>query len=312
MTIAPFLLLTAELLVLHKGDSSLGFYTPEGRLIKRVALKPHPHEMTMSRDRRWLYITENGTMRIENIAAGGNSMAIVDLKKRKVAKHVDTGKFRRPHGIADYGEVLVTTEAPDQLLRIRDGKIVDTYETKGRISHMVATDPEGTFAYVSNSGSGTVSRIDLSSKAVELIETGKRPEGSAYSRSELVFVCNRESAKISVIDARTGKLAGEIATGKGPVRVAVTPDRSTLVYALIHDRAIGFADVKTRREIATIPVEGMPVSLHLSPDGRTAFAASEEADTVHIVDVAARKLIRSFKTPKGYAPDPVMELLPER
>jgi hypothetical protein len=52
----------------------------------------------------------------------------------------------------------------------------------------------------------------------------------------------------------------------------------------------------------------MPISLHLSDDGARAYAASEEIDTVHVVDVAAHKLIRSFKVAAGYAPDPVMEL----
>ncbi|MDX2178288.1 MAG: hypothetical protein SFV18_01765 [Bryobacteraceae bacterium] len=310
MSCAALLWLTAELLVLHKGDSSLGFYTPEGRMTAKVKLKLNPHEMALSADRRFAYITENGTMRIENIAAGGNSVAMVDLAKRKKVAEISTGTFRRPHGIwFSRGDVYVTTEAPDQVLRLRDRKIERAYSGVGRIAHMVSVTPDGRLAIASNSGSGTVSLLDTATCAVENLETGKRPEGSVVSSDgREAYVTNRESNTISVIDLTTRKVVSQIETGKGPVRIGLTPDGVTLVYALMAEHAIGFADVKSRREVARVPVEGMPISLHLSDDGARAYAASEEIDSVHVVDVAARKLIRSFKTATGFAPDPVMQL----
>lgn len=302
----------SDLIVLHKGDSSLGFYSPDGKLKSKVKLNQHPHEMVFSPDRSQLYITENGTMRIENIAAGGNSVAIVDLKNRKKIATVSTGSFRRPHGI-DFaaGSVFVSTEAPDRVLRVdlKARKVADVFEGVGRIAHMVKVSPDGKTAYASNAGSGTVSIVDLASKQAKTVAVGKRPEGSVLSPDgRELFVANRESAEITVVDTAKGEAVGRIATGNGPVRIGITPDGSTLVYALMHDHAIGFADAKARREIGTVKIEGSPVSLHLSSDGARAFAASEEIDTVHIVSVPERKLIRTFKTPEGYAPDPVSEI----
>jgi YVTN family beta-propeller protein len=301
-----------ELIVLHKGDSSLGFYTFEGQLQTKVPLARHPHEIAFSPDGRYLYITENGTMYIENISAGGNSVAIVDLKKRRKAATVSTGQFRRPHGIAyAAGQVWVTSEAPDQLLRLdpKSRKIVENIGGVGRITHMVTVTRDGKTAYASNAGSNTVSIIDLATRQVKNVETGKRPEGSVLSPDEReLYVVNRESAQIVVIDTARGEVAGTIPTSKGPVRIGITPDGSTVVYALMHDKKMGFADTKTRREIATVDLGGPPVSLHLSPDGRRAYAASQDDDTVYIVSVPERKLVRTFRTPKGYAPDPVTEL----
>jgi YVTN family beta-propeller protein len=307
---ATWLSASGDLLVLHKGDSSLGFYSSTGQLQRKVKLNEHPHEMVMSPDGRFLYITENGTMRIENIAAGGNSVAVVDLNRRRKIATISTGAFRRPHGIdLQDGAIYVTSEAPDQVLRIDPAarKVASTIAGVGRITHMISASPAAPLVFASNSGSGTVSVIDLTSNQVTNIATGKRPEGSVVSRDgRYCYVSNRDSNTISVIDVAKREVAGQIETGAGPVRIALTPDGSTLVYALMQDRAIGFADVASRREVARVTVDGMPVSLHLSADGSEAYAASEEIDTVHIVDVAARRLIRSFQTPKGYAPDPVM------
>lgn len=312
-TLTLWIAADSTLLVLHKGHSSLGFYTPDGKLQKLVKLNQHPHEMVITPDRRFVYITENGTMRIENPGAGGNSVAIVDLKKRKLAGRVPTAKFRRPHGIdldAKSGLLAVSTEAPDQLLLIDTSKraIAKTFETKGRTSHMVTYSADAKWAFVSNSSSAGIGAVNLATGDVETIATGTRPEDSALSRDgRELYVCNREAAKISIIDTATRKLKGEISTGQGPVRIEVAPD-GTLVYALMHDKAIGFADAKAKRELTRVPVEGSPVSLHLSSDGTLAYAASEAIDLVHIVDVAARRLNRSFRTPAGYAPDPVMSL----
>ena len=54
-------------------------------------------------------------------------------------------------------------------------------------------------------------------------------------------------------------------------------------------------------------LEGDPVSLHLSADGKLAFASAEEMDLVYRLSVPDLKIVGSFRMPKGSAPDPVLE-----
>lgn len=64
-------LLSAEqqvLLVLLKGANALGYYTMDGQPVAKVAVGEHPHEMVLSTDGRYAYITDNGVMRIETPA----------------------------------------------------------------------------------------------------------------------------------------------------------------------------------------------------------------------------------------------------
>jgi len=303
------------LLVLLKGANALAYYTPEGQLLTKVPVGQHPHEMLLSRDGKFAYITDNGTMRIENAGQGGNTISVVDLAARKRVDTISTGKYRRPHGISldpvrQY--LAVTTEGPDQLILIdTDGnKVIRRFDPKGKTSHMVSFGPGKSgaeYAFVSNSGAAFLSVIQLTTGATKTIPTGDRPEGSVLSpNGKELYVCNRESATITVIDTERQAAIGEIRTGRGPVRIGVTPDGRTLVYAMMHHKRIGFADTETRRQTGFIEVDGEPISLHVSADGKTATAAAEEADTVYLISVADQKLIRQFKTEKGAGPDPVM------
>jgi DNA-binding beta-propeller fold protein YncE len=302
------------LLVLHKGSSSLGFYSPAGKLLQNVPVGQHPHEMVLSADGRVLYITDNGTMRIEEAGSGGNTLSIVDVAARKKIGEISLGRYRRPHGIAlnpRTGRLYVDTELPDALLEIDPvaRKVVKTWDTNGRTSHMVTLGLDGRRAYVCNSTSNDVSSILLSTGELQLIPTGERPEGSVLSHSgEELYVCNRETQKISVISAAKQAVVGEITTGRGPLRAALTPDGKLLVYVLYHDEAIEIADPAARKALASVKLGGRPVSLSVSPDGRRAYASVEEQDTVYVVSIPDRKILQTFKTAPGSGPDPVREI----
>jgi YVTN family beta-propeller protein len=303
------------LLVLHKGTSSLGFYTPEGQLQAEVPVGKHPHEMVVTPDGRYAYITDNGTMRIEHPGEGGNTVSIVDLRQRRRTGTIKLDHERRPHGIdyeAKTGRLVVSTELPDRLLLIdaADRKVMKRFPTQGRTSHMASFGPGAsgaTWAYVSNSSSATVSAVNLTTGVVRVIPTGQRPEGSVLSKDgSRLYVTNRESASLTVIDTERHAAVGEIKTGRGPVRIEITPDGRYLVYAVMHDRGVEILDLETQQVVAQIPVEGEPISLHLSYDGRYALASAEELDLVHVVSIAERKLVRTIKTAKGAGPDPAI------
>ncbi|MEO8129991.1 MAG: beta-propeller fold lactonase family protein [Bryobacteraceae bacterium] len=301
-------------LVLQKGASNLAYYSPDGKLQSTVSTGEHPHEMMLSRDSRYLYTTDNGTMRVENPGAGGNSLSIIDVPARRRFAVISLGEYRRPHGIdmdPATGNLAVTTELPDQLVLIDPARrnILKHFPTKGKTSHMVRFGPGAKWAYVSNGGSSNVSAINLATGDVKLIQTGERPEGSVLSKDgRELYVCNRESASLTVIDTTRNAPVANIPTGKGPVRIALTPDGNTLVYALMHDKKIGFADPKARRQTDYLILPQQPVSLELSPDGAHAFASAEESDAVYVISVGQKRIIEEIHTAPGSGPDPVFQI----
>ncbi len=302
------------LLVVFKASDAVAYYSLDGKLLGTVKVGQHPHEMAISPDGKYAYVTDNGTMRTEHPGRGGNTVSIIDIAARKRVGQISTGKYRRVHGIsvdARTGYLGVTAEAPDRILHIDPKRrtVIRHFDTKGRTSHMVTLPPGKSgaeFAFVSNAGMETVSVIQLTTGQVKSISVGERPEGGVLAKDgKELYVCNRESASISVIDVDRQAAIGTIKTGKGPVRIGITPDGTTLIYALMHDGKIEFADIARRRPIAQVAVEGQPISLSVSADGQYAFAAAEEKDKVFVVSVPGRKLIRTIETPKGSAPDAV-------
>lgn len=301
-------------LISQKAASSIAYYTFTGDLLGTVPVGLHPHEMALSNDGRYLYTTDNGTMRIEEPGEGGNTISIVDVPARKRVGMISLGKYHRPHGIdidRATGRLVVTTELPDQLLLIDPAarKVLRTYETRAKTAHMVTLGPGARFAYVSNSNSGGVSAVNLTSGEVTFIATGPRPEGGALSRDGRYFyVGNLEGSTVSVIDTATQKLVGQIPCGKGSVRMAASPDGRHLVCGLFHENAIEVLDTVARKSVDKIPLPEHVVSLGLSRDGRMAYASAEDQDTVFVVSLDQRRVVHRIRTAPGAHPDPVMDV----
>ena len=118
---------------------------------------------------------------------------------------------------------------------------------------------------------------------------------------EALAVCRQITAGLEAAHER-----GIIHRDLKPANVKVTPDGSMAVYALYHERAVGFADLTTGKEVKVVPLNGQPVSLDLSHDGRSAFASAQDSDTVYVLSIAERKVVHAIKTPPGDHPDPVL------
>ena len=304
----------SRFIVAQKLSGTVGFYDAEGKHIADVKVGLHPHEMALSPDGRTLYVSDNGVVWMTEDANGENTLSVIDVATRKRTAVIDLGRYHRPHGIVvdpKTGRLLVTTERPNGLLLVDPAShvIVMAFDIKGISPHMVTLSPDSVWAFTSNSTSGDLSAIRIATGEVKVIAAGKRPQGQAFSPDrKTLYVTFADDPAIGIFDLSKMAFVGRIATGKTPSRVAVTPDGKTLVYALQQAHAVGFADVATRKEIGEADAGGPTMSISLSPDGKTAYTGIQEQDRVVAVSVASRKAIRSFSTPKGAGPDPVIPL----
>ncbi|MBA7530121.1 hypothetical protein ES705_22324 [subsurface metagenome] len=103
----------------------------------------------------------------------------------------------------------------------------------GSRSRDVAINPEAGLAYVTNSGSGTVSVIALNlenPKIIETITVGETPlKIDINPQGTLAYVTNFTSHTVSVIDLQTNSVVETIYVGVNPYGVVVSPDGKVYV-----------------------------------------------------------------------------------
>jgi YVTN family beta-propeller protein len=298
------------LLVVQKGDHSLGYYDPaSGRELARVEVDPFPHEFSLSGDGRRAYLACFGVALAEHGGPGGNTVAVVDVPSRRRIGTIGCGDYRRPHDVVcdAAGRAYILSEATSHLLVAEDpasGRFDRVLPTRGRGSHMVSVLRDGSVAFTSNMESGDVTALfprDPGRPGV-LLPAGQHPEGSVLDAEEArLFVVNRESAEITVVDVKRLAVVETIPTPPGPVRICRDP-RGRLLVALYHGKGLLILDERDVRAQRVVPLPEKAISVGYHEASRTAFL-STHAHCVCAVDVDAGRLVHSI--PTRLDPDPV-------
>ena len=147
----------------------------------------------------------------------------------------------------------------------------------------VAINPAGTFAYVANSGSGTVSKIDLATDTVvATITVGSSPMDVAINPAgTFAYIANSGSGTVSKIDLATDTVVGTFSTfGGNPGNVAIDPV-GIFVYAT---SGSNFLKINLA-SAATSPISGSnPQGVAINPAGTLAYVANSTSGTVSVIN----------------------------
>ena len=156
--------------------------------------------------------------------------------------------------------------------------------------HGIAVNPAGTFVYVTNNTSNTVSVIDAATNAVvATVPVGTSPVSVAVNPAgSVVYVTNGVDNTVSVIDPTTNTVSTTVTVGTGPQGVAVNPP-GTFVYVVNgSDNTVSVINAFTNAVVATLPVGadpaafgnfigGSPATVPGAPTGATATAGNAQA-----------------------------------
>jgi YVTN family beta-propeller protein len=297
------------LLVVQKSDHSLGYYDFEtGQELARVAVDPFPHEFTLSADRQTAYVAGFGVALAEHAGEGGNTVSVVDVPGRRRAGAVQCGDYRRPHDVAldGRGTLYVVCEGSSRLLVVREpasGRFDHALPTLGHGSHMVSVLRDGSVAFSSNMESGTVTALfpNEPERPGVVLPVGKHAEGSAFDADERrLYVMNRESAEITVIDVQHLRVIRSVPTPPGPVRVC--RDENRLLIALYHGCGLLIVDAEDPGNQRVVPLPAKAISVGYHAPSRTALLSAHD-QRVYLIDTDAGQIIRSFRA--RLDPDPV-------
>ncbi len=312
----------STLIVANKAEATVSLVgLPEGKVVATLPVGTGPHEVAVSPSGRLALIANYGG---PGPAGAGSSLTLIDVPAAKVLKTIDLGEYRRPHGLVflDERRALVTAEVNKALLEVdvETGKVASAVLTGQAVSHMVAVTPDGSRAFVTNIGSGSVTAVDLKGKKhLKDIPTGAGAEGIAVTPDgRQVWVTNRAADTVTVIDAASLEILGSLPSAKFPIRAEATPDGRRILVSNAQSGDLSIfttADRKLERrvslELTAHEAEGrlmddfgassVPIGIEIAPDGKRAYVAHANADQISIVDLESWKRVGSLTA--GKEPD---------
>jgi YVTN family beta-propeller protein len=163
------------------------------------------------------------------------------------------------------------------------------------------------YAYITNSGSGTVTVLDVVNLRVDReLQVGQNPAAvmASPTRNE-VYVVNSGAeggqGSISVIDSSKNAVSGTILLHRKPVSIDLDSAGALAYVANSESNSISIVDLKTRREVAQIGTGEQPVAARITPDGKTLVVANQRGNSVSIIDMAARRVRSIFADCPGAA-----------
>ncbi len=103
--------------------------------------------------------------------------------------------------------------------------------------------------------------------------------------SNYLFVPNRASAQVTVLDRTTNQIVARIDVGKVPHQVVVSQAAGKLIASNTADNTISIVDLNSFRTEATVTLGAEPEHMALAPDGFTLAVGNIAAGTVSLVSL---------------------------
>lgn len=173
----------------------------------------------------------------------------------------------------------------------------------GAMALAAATPKPATMLYVTNSGSGDVTVIDLATlKVVGDIKVGAAVHGAAVEADgRKVFTTIESNNTLRVIDTATNKIEATIKLTGRPNQCAVTPDGKYVAVPIRDGNSVDIVSVAQRKVVKTLPVK-MPHNCFDAGSNQYIFVSSMGSDEIDRIDLGAMEY--AGKTPVGGVPRP--------
>ena len=277
-----------------------------GRVLATLPTGRGPHEVAVSRDGRWALVTNYGER-----GAPGTTITVIDVPRVQVARTIDLGEYRRPHGAAFLpGDTtfVVTSEVGGVVLLVdfRDGRVLRALPSRGRATHMLAVSSDGHRLVAANIADATITSLDpLAPTEPTVIHVARQPEGIALAPDgRTAWAGSNADSVVLVVDLATGTPVDTLRGFGLPYRIAFSRDGRRVAVSDPVKGEVRLFDGVTRQQrgvvqiprdslVATAEVPGSPSpeGVVMSPDGRWAFVTLQGRNRVAIIDVNAATVV---------------------
>lgn len=303
--------LSGTLVVTNKSPSTASIIDVlSGKTLATLPTGQGPHEVVISGDGRVAVVTDYGAQ-----GPGGNTLTVIDVPGRRVARTIDLGQYRRPHGIAFMpGDslVAVTSEASQNvvIVNVAEGAVRRAIPTQHAGSHMLGVTGDGARIYTGDIGSNTVSELNArTGEYVRSFDVPTQPEAiNVTPDGAEVWVGSNATGKVSVVDPAKGTVT-TAAEGFGwPYRILFSPDRRSVLLPDLRREELRIVERPGYKELKRLTFSGGgPQGITITPDGRYVFQSLSRQGKVAIIHLGKQAVVGEIaagETPDGVAYTP--------
>jgi len=168
----------------------------------------------------------------------------------------------------------------------------------------VAVAPDGRGLFVGDWSGGRVVRLSAATGAVEgSVAVGRDPAGLVLDGRGRLYVADRESRQVSVVDTATMTRIGTVPVGEGPFALALNPAQDRLYVANVRSGDLHAIDTATLTGVGRAALGGMPYGVAVSGDGARILVTNQQAGTLAVLDAALQPVatIPVGRYPEGVA-----------
>ena len=210
----------------------------------------------------------------------------------------------KPSGIA----VIVNQESDTaSIIDIATGTA--THVPVGGGPHESAVSPNGKQAVVTNYfkpgvGPGSsLSVLDLDTKKeVKRIELDRKamPHGVQWVDDRTVVCTDERNQRLLLVNVDSGKVDREFVTGQnGSHMLSLNLGTNRIVSSNMGGGSVTIFDFKSGEKLETVTTGKECEGVGISPDGKTIWAGNRAEDTISVIDMSTRKVIKKIDS-KGF------------
>ncbi|MBV6457429.1 MAG: hypothetical protein HONBIEJF_00538 [Fimbriimonadaceae bacterium] len=179
----------------------------------------------------------------------------------------------------------------------------------GNGPHEAAVSPNGKLAAVTNyfkPGVGPGSSLSVihlgAKKEAKRIELDRQamPHGVQWVNDKQVVCTDERNQRLLLVDVDAGKVEREYVTGQGGSHMlSLHLGTNRLVSSNMGGGSVTIFNFKSGEKLETVSTGKECEGVGISPDGKTIWAGNRAEDTISVIDMATRKVVKKIDS-KGF------------
>lgn len=140
-------------------------------------------------------------------------------------------------------------------------------------------------------------------KEIRRITVDPKPHGLAASADgSKIYLASDRTGNFQVVDARSGRVAAQLAIGKDPNQMTLTRDGRFAYVPMRGEDSVAIVELEPLRLVKKIPMDKGPHDAYTGAAGRRIYVGAQFGRSIAVFDPDSQSLLHQIETADGVRP----------